>query len=230
MALDLFKSVKPETLINDRLFHFKFPNQYVLTATLMRMQEFYESPYENIRGKYFTVEEYMDSYADINENFTYNTDWNGFNIPGNAIVKFYKLFKEQNDLLKKEEQFISLLMKTLTNHGIDKEGFEAGNFYVIATHDERDVNHEIAHGLFYLNEDFKKEMMDLNHKNKELEYWFEAIMEMGYCDDVLYDEVQAYLSTSSMVYLDEHFSGIDIDWKSVLEYQKVFDRFTQDDD
>jgi len=37
-----------------RIWLVLFPSQYICTSTMMRMQEFYESPYENIRGQVFS--------------------------------------------------------------------------------------------------------------------------------------------------------------------------------
>ena len=45
--------------------------------------------------RYFTLEEFMDCCAKYEGNFTYCTDWSGFNVPGNTILEFIELF--QND-------------------------------------------------------------------------------------------------------------------------------------
>ena len=76
--------------IYPNLFLFTFPNQYELASTFIRLQEFYESPYKEIKGQYFTLEKYMDRYAKDQEDnkFTYFEDWNGFNVPGNIVLKF----------------------------------------------------------------------------------------------------------------------------------------------
>ena len=77
------------------LYFLKFPNQYELT--MIRLQEFYESPYKNIRGKHFTLEQYMDAYAKHKGNFTYCSDWNGFNIPSIVIQDFFIIFHPIRD-------------------------------------------------------------------------------------------------------------------------------------
>ncbi len=101
--------VKP---IYPNLYLYTFPNQYELASTFIRLQEFYESPYKEIKGKYFTSENFMDLYAkDQKDNkFTYFDDWNGFNIPGDIVLKFAQLF--QNDLTKKEKKLLCKFMKT----------------------------------------------------------------------------------------------------------------------
>lgn len=46
----------------DGMIHINASSQYEIASMFMRVQEFYESKYSTIRGKYFTVEEYMDTY------------------------------------------------------------------------------------------------------------------------------------------------------------------------
>ena len=38
-------------------------DQYELASTFIRLQEFYESPFSEIKGHTFSMEEYMDIYA-----------------------------------------------------------------------------------------------------------------------------------------------------------------------
>ena len=62
------------TEIENNIYHVKFENQYQITSTFMRLQEFYESSHKNIKHHFFTVEEYMDIYAKENGNFSYYID------------------------------------------------------------------------------------------------------------------------------------------------------------
>ncbi len=174
--------------IYPNLFLYTFPNQYELASTFIRLQEFYESPYKQIRGKYFTLEKFMDLYAkDQKDNkFTYFSDWNGFNVPGNIVYNFEDKFCQ--DFTDKEIKLLSpigdLYKKNFYIIGVIKEGKDT-------------IEHEIAHGLYYLNEDYKSEMSRIiNNMPKIMKKMAEKyLLDNGYCKSVLKDELQAYFAT-----------------------------------
>ena len=61
-----------------------------------------------------------------------------------------------------------------------------------------DLNHEIAHGLYYLNKKYKKEMDSLINPRTNFYKNFKIELQlMEYSDDVIKDEIQAYCSTQS---------------------------------
>lgn len=177
-----------------KLYHIEFPNQYIETASFIRIQEFYESSFPEIRGHYFTLEQYMDRYAKFKGNFTYNTDWSGFNLPGIAFDKFYYLFGVFNqDFLKKEDSLLNLVKEI-----VGPLSWSDNDYYIIATYkgEKNDLKHEIAHGLFYLNTAYKKEMLSLIKKYKTRFVPIEkSLKKMGYARAVIKDEIQAYLAT-----------------------------------
>ncbi len=207
--------------IYPNLFLYTFPNQYELASTFIRLQEFYESPYKDIKGRYFTLEKYMDRYAkDQKDNkFTYFEDWNGFNIPGNIVLKFAQLF--QNNLTKKEKKLLSKFMKTIVHQG----------FYIIGIVDEKDntLEHELTHALYYLNEDYTKQMSLLvEQMPKPLRQRAEKhLKEMGYCKAVMKDELQAYFATG----LDKGMISIwyHIIYQSYIQkIKKIFKTYSKD--
>ena len=190
--------VKLQRLL-DNIFLIRFKSQYEVTSTFMRLQEFYESPYSNIVGKYFTVEEYMDTYAGDQGNFTYFEDWSGFNVPGKVVLDFIKIY-EKRPLLEKERGLLSLIISGIL------PTVDEGKFYIIAAYRDGDISHEVAHGLYYLNPKYKSEMdhlIDLSSLTFTRAY--ETILEMGYNSKVVLDEIQAYLSTSSLQALKRMF-------------------------
>jgi len=208
--------------VTDNIFMIKMKNQYQLTSTFMRLQEFYESPYESIRGNYFTVEQYMDTYAANMGNFTYNTDWNGFNVPGDVLNKFFRLFEDGMEgnrrLLRKEKELRMLLLSA----GV----FKLEKFYVIGVHEgSKDcTDHEMAHAYYYVDEDYKKEMDAINPPL--IDEFSQALLDMGYCDEVADDEMQAYLATSSYWYLLKTFGFGNIPWRQVGKYRQVYAKFS----
>jgi len=211
------------------LIHLHFKTQYEVTSTMLRLQEFYESPYENIRDKYFDLEDYMDTYAKHKENFTYTIDWSGFNIPGNVVNKFFKIFDEK--LLAKEA-----ILKNTINKAKADIGIKDSKFYLIASYDDdlegKDVlKHEIAHGLYYLNEEYKEKMekVIMNISDNERNLLAERLLDEGYFENVIFDEMQAYFSTSEMLQLVEDFNmeGLSwsLPWESVLKCKQIFEDY-----
>lgn len=206
--------------ISDNIYHVQGKNQYEATSTLMRLQEFYESSLRGIRGRYFSLEQYMDAYAKRHGNFTYCVDWTGFNVPGNIVRKFFNVFID--DLLEKEERLYQLLEDPIESNK---------KFYLIGSYKDKIeddvIDHELAHALFYLNFDYKKTM---NNITKSLpastrSKMFQSLEEDGYCKKVLTDELQAYCSTSTMVELTDQFENVDVPWNDVLEYKKTFSQY-----
>jgi hypothetical protein len=200
--------------MTDGIYHIRGKDQYDITSIFLRIQEFYESPFRGIRGKHFTLEHYMDLYAKEYGNFTYCQDWVGFNVPGNVVRRFFKIFEE--DLLDKEE----LLYQTIEEIVESKK-----RFYLIGTYqDGAVVDHELAHAFYYLDSEYKKTMkrIILSLPEKIKDDMLKAITDKGYCKMVLEDELQAYCSTSSMIELTEQFEGISIPWEFVLDFKKTF--------
>lgn len=142
-------------LLTEHIFHVKFETQNELAKTFVRFQEHYESP--EFRGKFFTLEEFKEWYiANSAEGkrtgeFTYYQDWHGFNIPSEILEPFYQ--SEFDPLSSEERQLLDLFK--------DRRG---ERFYIIGTHGDKDIatlRHEIAHGLFYTNPEYKREVMKI---------------------------------------------------------------------
>ena len=181
------------------VYHLEYDTQYNLTSSFMRLQEYYESPYEELKGKFFKHETFFDVYTELNHSkeFTYFTDWCGFNIPGLAAKDFYKLF--HNDFWNKER----ILFESLKNK-IGAKNWR--NIYIIGSNkcveQKETIVHELAHAYWYLYPDYKKEMESyLNDKSlisqNKLDYMFDALKIMGYSTEYFYDEIQAFLATGS---------------------------------
>lgn len=162
------------------------PTPYWLCSTFLRFQEFYESPNPAFRGHGFSLEEFQDWYA-VNRphgEFSYYTDWGGFNFPSYVVKRFTgKLF---GPLSRKESWVLSQLPRSNKR------------FYVIGTYQDGDgrnyIQHEVVHGLFYLYPGYAKKVTGIVQ-----EYDFTAfkreLRAMGYCEEVLIDEINAYLTT-----------------------------------
>ena len=177
--------------IREKVILVEADSQYNLCSMFLRPQEFYESPYNNIRDRYFTLEEYMDTYAADKGTFSYFTDWNGFNIPSSSFLNFIKLFQ----LSKKEFLLASSVLK-LIPEGEDR-------FYIIGVckgnQNKESFEHELAHAFWYLDSKYQQRMKELLSEIDD--YLYEdadkALVSVGYSFDMIQDEMQAYLATAS---------------------------------
>lgn len=204
-------------------YHLKAKDQYELTSTLMRIQEFYECPFDHIRGNYFDLEEFMDAYAEEHGNFTYFSDFVGFNLDNRSIRRFFKLFPTRK-LTKKEKAFKKLVTPLLKA----RKKFSIIATYEKTTNSYSTFEHELAHGLYHLNNKYKKEMDKLTNSLKEFkEPCFNVIRKMGYANDVCYDECQAFLSTSSGTYLKKKGFDKVIGKSMIKEYRKLFEEYKE---
>ena len=165
----------------------RMPSQYLLASTFMRFQEHYESP--EFKGKFFTIEEFMDWYAkDKKGNFDY-FKWRGFNIPSHILEPFYGGSFEP--LLKKEKALLDHL-KNIKHPS-----------YIIGLNAKKKIDlsilkHEFVHGLYYSDESYREKVTKVvnGFKDKfDIESVFDALNKEGYDSSVYIDETNSYLMT-----------------------------------
>ena len=188
----------------DRIYCVVIPDMQLRAMTFLRFQEFYESGSEEFQGKKFKWDRYIQWYKSSEgpmgerEAFTYGSDWSGFNLPSEAIEKCLEDIDDPN---KYDDVMISIVNE------IRKE--ERNSFYLIAV-DKMDMesgllDHEMAHGFYYTDPQYKIEMSKLisqlpdgprNNISK-------IILDYGYSESVLNDEIQAYMSTGLASKMDK---------------------------
>lgn len=187
------------TEVKPRIFFLDFKDSYKLSMHFLRYQEFYESPSSRFRGKSFEILNFMEWYSKTYGKgvFTYPIDWAGFNIPGDIILKVDECgiddFNQYDEVMS---DVYSRCAKKLDKNYV--EGCWGGKFYIIgAIGKDFAMKHEIAHGFFYTEPAYKKEMTKLvkalkpSFRNK----LYKVLEEIGYTPKVYVDECQAYLST-----------------------------------
>ena len=180
-----------------RIFFLKFKNHYTCSMMLLRYQEYYESHNPEFRGNNFRLVEFMDWYVSWSkeEVFTYPTDWVGFNFPSSVI----------EELIQKgipDFNAYDLEMEKIYQNCLKQ--YPDGKFYIVASSGGKvTLRHEMAHGLFYLDEDYRKEMTNLVQELKPSfkKKMFEWFAEIGYTSEVYVDECQAYLATGTPKFL-----------------------------
>jgi hypothetical protein len=155
-----------------------------LCSTFARFEEYYESPFEEIRGKVFTREYFFKLYKDTYGD-KYVESWSGFNVPEAAFKPF---LEGKFDPLVKSEQKLLDLIKNIPDD----------DFYVmgIIKGDTETLIHELSHSLFGTDPVYAKRQQMLymlcipsNYRQMISEH----LTRKGYCDDVLLDEAIAYL-------------------------------------
>jgi len=77
-----------ERAIAPGIIHLSFPDQITLAETMLRFQEYYESP--RFHGTVFTRYEFAAWYrtAQPHGEFSYHFDWPGFNVPVGFLIPF----------------------------------------------------------------------------------------------------------------------------------------------
>ena len=200
------------------IFHVECKDQYELTSTFCRLQEFYESPSKKLKNQIFDMEEFMDAYAKLAGDMTYFTDWNGFNVPGHIVDQFVEL--QGWDLRLKEEIFADI---SGANDPTDFGGVRIP-YYVIGTHKKRNdcYEHELCHAFFYLDKVYKVRVIDLvnglqQEKPKVYNKVKKWLLKNGYSKSVLVDEINAYMATSGKKWLEKNIPG-------VYPYAKMFEQ------
>ena len=167
--------------VADSIYHLQFRDEYLMCSSLLRFQEHYECP--KFKGKIFTLEQYMDYYANTFGNFTYFQDIGGFNIPSYALKKFYE---GKFDPLTEKEKNILKIFADVTEP-----------FYIIATTKksatyENDFIHEMAHGLFYVDDEYKKAVRRIL-RGQDLSSIYHYLKDKYYHRAHFFDEAQALL-------------------------------------
>jgi len=200
------------------VIHISYPSQAKLARAFMRVQEFYESPL-GFRGKHFTHREFEEAYmASRNaDEFTYYQDWAGFNVPGNVVDKFAKKFKLdhlENALIK----------------AIQLNRPKRGRYYVIGTvaQNAGDVlDHELSHAFWYLHIPYRRAMQRLADKlpKSYIKKMRRFLLEIGYHENVLEDEIVAYTATSNMPEITRMIETKKAPWPRILDLQLAFDDY-----
>jgi hypothetical protein len=201
-------------------------DDYDRAMLFCRYQEFYESPYKRFRGKSFTWMEYMRFYKDAWKKrvFTYPDDWAGYNIPSNVVEKGI-------DTFHKETQYDEIMNNIYFYCSSDAQQKNDGThrpWYLIgaSSKDKGTLNHEIAHGMYYTNKEYNKEVTKLIDKIKPAHYekLRKKLVKMGYVNDkkIIDDEIHAFMSTGL-------YNGLDTKELKVYEkgFKSNFKKFTK---
>lgn len=185
------------------------PCGYDLAMLFLRYQEYYESPNPNVKDSAYDLETYMRWYAttntrrfhdDSHRSFSYPIDFCGFNIPSYAIYNILINQEYVGNLNIYDELMLTIYNRIAEDMGITEYSDPNFKFYLIGTPKMKSstLKHEIAHGLFYLNDEYRNGCLSLikKHLSKDQVKSFKKVLkEYHYSGDVMLDEIQAYTST-----------------------------------
>ncbi len=183
--------------ISKNIFALEIPDGYDRAMLFLRSQEYYESHFPEYRNNHFDFFSYMDHYRKWKklDFFSYPDDWVGFNVPGEIVesVTHYAL---------NNESFFPTPYDNIMSEVIAqiKQKIEPNSKWYLIGVDKligRTIQHEIAHALFYINLDYRKEMISLaiEMERKVFDKIEDLLYNMGYDKSVIVDEIQAYMST-----------------------------------
>jgi hypothetical protein len=130
-------------------------DHYHRAMLFCRVQEYYESPNPEFRGKNFSIWDYIEWYSrEHNDVFTYTFDWGGFNIPLKTAWDCYEKLKEYETPYDKT---MDNIVRSIEMKMFNKKNTRNWNAYIIGADstDSDTFDHEICHGLYANNKEYK---------------------------------------------------------------------------
>ncbi len=184
--------------VRPNVFAVVVPDHYHRAMLFCRVQEYYESPNPQFRGKNFSIWDYIEWYSrEHRDVFTYTFDWGGFNIPLKTAWDCYEKLREHESPY---DEVMESIIRTIELKMFYKKNTRNWNAYIIgADSTESDTfDHEICHGLYATNKEYKLLVDEVTEtiSTKDYSTFKNNLIKMGYTDSVIDDEIQAYLSTN----------------------------------
>jgi len=163
--------------LTDNVHHIRFSTQHLMNVSLLRMQEYAEDDY--FKGKIFTLSEFVQRYVDINKKFDYYETVRGIGFPAETLIPFIE--GDFDPLSKEELRMVDILE--------DKKG------YIIGTYRNKEIKHELAHGLFHTNESYRHKVLNIirdltTKERKPIEKFLRSV---NYDRSVWDTEINSYL-------------------------------------
>lgn len=193
------------------------PSHYIRAMLFLRVQEFYESKNIKFRGKKFSFWDYKEWYSSIKGGkFTYTDDWGGFNVPFETAVKCMSISKIETPYDREMKKILKLVGKNKAK----------GKCYLIGVERLKSdtFKHEMAHAMYHTNKEYRRKMDSITKliKKKPFTKIKQQLKKDGYCDKVIMDEIQAYLSTdrnSTLLRITK------VNKKVIKEYKSEFKKY-----
>jgi len=199
---------------SNQIFVIIVPNSYVRAMLFLRIQEFYESKNKMFRNKGFSFWDYKEWYSRQNGlSFTYTKDWGGFNVPLKVALRCKEVSKEETPYDKEMNKILCKIKRKAKK-----------NSYIIGVDSVKSQTfmHEISHALYNTDKSYKKRMDSITSSlnTKKLRSLSKYLREMGYCEKVIKDELQAYLSTEKGSWYPAKKASVPLE--TIRRYKNVF--------
>lgn len=180
------------TRIGNSVYSLQVKNANLRGLIFCKPQEYYEGYSDQFRNQAFELEDYIKWYKEFygKKSFDYGANWAGFNVPSYVLEECFAKVKT----ITYYDKIMLSVMDTIKQT-------ESGKYYLVGVDYKNGVlYHEFAHAMFYLLDEYKTGMLDLisKIKRKEFKNLTKKLDNMGYPENVMNDELQAYISTSSM--------------------------------
>ena len=209
--------------IKPRVFAVVVPDRYHRAMLFMRVQEYYESPNPKFRGKKsFNIWEYIEWYSrKNNDSFSYAAHWTGFNFPLGVALKCYDTLE---DMYTPYDEIMTKIVWDI--YEMNKDSAKA---YIIGVADltSTTFQHELCHAYYHINKKYKKEVDAITESIEPKIYkrMCKNLTDMGYTEQVFYDEVQAYTCMDSDYFeFNNKIPGAKLN-KLTKKYKLIYEKY-----
>lgn len=210
------KEIKP------KVFAVIVPDRYHRAMLFLRVQEYYESPNPKFRGKVFCIWDYIEWYSRKNgDKFSYASDWVGFNFPLGVALKCYDTLE---DMYTPYDEIMTKIVWDI--YEMNKDSAKA---YIIGVADltSTTFQHELCHAYYHINKKYKKEVDAITESIEPKIYkrMCKNLTDMGYTEQVFYDEVQAYTCMDSDYFeFNNKIPGAKLN-KLTKKYKLIYEKY-----
>lgn len=187
-------------------------SQKELGETFIRFQEHYESPNLDFKNKIFTLGSVKEYYSNEYGADVYSETWIGFNFPSTVLLPFKQgLF----DPLTDQEKILLDLLK-----------YRNEEYYIIGAQTKSTLRHELSHAMYGYSIKYKNEIDEFISENKtKFRKVKKYILDKGYHEDVVNDEIQAYVTDN-----DDPFILNNLDPELISGINKIYIRNKKKDE
>jgi hypothetical protein len=202
--------------ISPNIFAVVVSDDYERAMLFCRVQEFYESPNPKFKNSSFSIWDYFRWYSKNGSGcFSYVSDFVGFNLPLVVAKKCYQMNESETPY---DDEMMGVIDKLFVN---------GERQYLIGVDDLANPTfyHELAHALYYTDTEYRISMDKITKtiSKENMAKFRKNLYSVGYCSDVVKDEIQAYMATEMAN--KKITKGVTNKKKLHQKYKSVFKKF-----
>ena len=207
--------------LGDSIYSVVSSDSQLLAMTFLRPQEYYESRFPEIFRTQFKISNFNEIYMEWTgkDKFTYCEDWGGYNLPSNILEEC--MFNLDQSDINYYDEIMFFLIKTIKMREGNKPYYLIG----VDSLTGNVLEHEFAHGMYHTVPEYKTKMdaLTANLPPHVKNGMLKGLSAYGYVDDVIDDEIQAFISTGLAYEMVElKIRGIN---KEMKKYKQVFKEY-----